>query len=161
VVIGKIEKAAQRSPQSALMSQPAVLLTGSGQATVRFEHRHPGGFSGGHTSLNDNRKHSRVPSRLRCWCEGENVTVYARIGNLSEGGLFLRTSTPLSEGSRARIRFGAEPPIEAEATVVWARADGEGGPPGMGLRFLTIDQKRLEELRKLIQSETQTTQKSP
>ena len=39
---------------------------------------------------NENRKSARVPTRLRCWCEGENVTVYARIGNLSEGGLFLR-----------------------------------------------------------------------
>ena len=102
----------------------------------------------------ENRKFSRVPSRLRCWCEGENVTVYARIGNLSEGGLFLRTSTPLSEGSRATVRFGQDATtIEAQATVVWCRADGDLGPPGMGLRFEVIDQMRLDQLRKLIQSE--------
>ena len=105
----------------------------------------------------ENRKHVRVPSKLRCWCEGENVTVYARIGNLSEGGLFLRTSTPLPEGSRAMVRFGSENAIEAEATVMWKRADGEGGPPGMGLRFELIDEKRLAELRKLIQTEQQST----
>lgn len=104
---------------------------------------------------NENRKSARVPTRLRCWCEGENVTVYARIGNLSEGGLFLRTSTPLSQGSKATVRFGQEPAIEAQATVVWCRADGEQGPPGMGLKFEVIDQKRLDELRKLIQNEQQ------
>ena len=78
----------------------------------------------GGQSLADNRKTERVPSRLRCWCEGENVTVYARIGNLSEGGLFLRTSTPLERGSRTVVRFG-ESNIEATAQVVWARtSDG-------------------------------------
>lgn len=83
------------------------------------------------------------------------MTVYARIGNLSEGGLFLRTSTPLTEGSRATVRFGADSSFEAEATVVWCRSDGDSGPPGMGLRFEVIDTKRLEELRKLIQNEQQ------
>ncbi len=70
--------------------------------------------------MSELRKFSRAPSRLRCWCEGENITVYARIGNLSEGGLFLRTSTPLNEGSRALLRFGNDNPIEAHARVVWA-----------------------------------------
>ncbi|MBM4781553.1 MAG: TIGR02266 family protein [Archangiaceae bacterium] len=101
------------------------------------------------------RKFSRVPSRLRCWCEGENITVYARIGNLSEGGLFLRTSTPLNEGSRALLRFGNENPIEAQARVVWARLEGQGGPPGMGLVFEGVDADRLETIRRLVQAESQ------
>ncbi len=102
--------------------------------------------------MEENRKTLRVHSRLRCWCEGENVTVYARIGNLSEGGLFLRTSTPLPQGSTARIRFG-EPGIEAMATVMWARASDGGGPPGMGLRFQDVDDQRLEQIRRLVQRE--------
>lgn len=103
----------------------------------------------------ENRKFSRVTSRLRCWCEGENITVYARIGNLSEGGLFLRTSTPLVEGSVATLRFGGERPIEAQARVVWARLEGQGGAPGMGLVFEGVDADRLETIRRLIQSEGQ------
>lgn len=103
--------------------------------------------------MSENRKWSRVPSRLRCWCEGENITVYARIGNLSEGGLFLRTSTPLIEGSRALLRFGND--IEAQARVVWARLEGQGGPPGMGLVFEGVDDHRLETIRRLIQTEAQ------
>ena len=105
----------------------------------------------------DARKHARFSTRLRCWCEGENVTVYARIGNISEGGLFLRTSTPLAPGSNATVRFGVEAPIEASAVVVWCKKGENGGPSGMGLKFNEIDQLRLAELRKLIQSEQVAT----
>jgi uncharacterized protein (TIGR02266 family) len=102
-----------------------------------------------------NRRHDRVHSRLRCWCEGDNVTVYARIENLSEGGLFLRTSAPLRQGSRAKVRFGQGGPssLEAEATVVWARGLGESAPFGMGLKFDTDDAIRREEIRRLVREE--------
>lgn len=104
--------------------------------------------------MSENRRYSRVSSRLRCWCEGENITVYARIGNLSEGGLFLRTSTPLSQGSRALLRFGTDNAVEAHARVVWARLEGQGGPPGMGLQFEDVDADRLETIRRLVHSES-------
>jgi uncharacterized protein (TIGR02266 family) len=103
--------------------------------------------------VSENRKYLRVPSRLRCWCEGENITVFARIGNLSEGGLFLRTSTPLNEGTRATVRFGTESPVEAEARVVWARLEGHDGPPGMGLMFEGVDDQRREAIRRLVEQE--------
>lgn len=106
--------------------------------------------------MNDNRKTERVASRLRCWCEGENITVYARIGNLSEGGLFLRTSTPLERGSRARVRLGA-PGIEVAARVVWSRVEGQEYPPGMGLAFENIDAQVRDEIRRLIAAEQSGT----
>lgn len=101
----------------------------------------------------DHRKHDRVASRLRCWCEGDNITVYARIGNLSEGGLFLRTSTPLERGARAVVRFGGDQPIEASARVVWSRLEGQGGPAGMGLAFEEIDDLRLAAIRRIVETE--------
>lgn len=101
----------------------------------------------------ENRKFTRTPSRLRCWCEGENVTVYARIGNLSEGGLFLRTSTPLQRGSRALLRFGADPSIQASARVIWSRMEGQGGPAGMGLMFEGVESGVLEEIRRIVEVE--------
>ena len=100
----------------------------------------------------DNRKHQRVTSRLRCWCEGENITVYARIGNLSEGGIFLRTSTPLERGSIARLRFGAGG-LETPARVVWSRMEGQYGPPGMGLQFENIDEAVRETIRRLMEED--------
>ncbi len=99
--------------------------------------------------MSDNRKFERVVSRLRCWCEGENITVYARIGNLSEGGIFLRTSTPLERGSKAVLRFGADG-FETPARVVWSRVEGQGGTPGMGLEFEVDDDRIREAIRRLI-----------
>jgi uncharacterized protein (TIGR02266 family) len=101
--------------------------------------------------VSDNRKFERVSSRLRCWCEGENITVYARIGNLSEGGIFLRTSTPLERGSKATLRIGSTG-LEALARVVWSRMEGQGGPPGMGLEFENIDDAVREAIRQLMQT---------
>lgn len=111
--------------------------------------------------MSENRKHARIPTQLRCWCEGANVTLYARIANLSEGGLFVRTSTPLAEGTRAQVRLspGAEPEIHATATVVWLRDSEEpaGRPPGMALRFESLDADALASLRRIISQQ----QKSP
>jgi uncharacterized protein (TIGR02266 family) len=108
--------------------------------------------------LSDNRKHERVDSRLRCWCEGQNVTFYARVGNLSEGGLFLRTSTPLLEGTEAVVRLETreQAEISARARVMWARNEGNGHPPGMGLRFEQIDERALEVIRRIIENEQRT-----
>ena len=99
--------------------------------------------------MTNNRKYERVPSKLRCWCEGENVTVYARIGNMSEGGLFLRTSTPLERGAVARLRFGAEG-FETTARVVWSRVEGHEGPAGMGLEFDGPADQIREAIRRMI-----------
>jgi uncharacterized protein (TIGR02266 family) len=103
----------------------------------------------------ETRKHVRVPSGLRCWCEGENVTFYARVGNLSEGGLFLRTNTPLATGSRAMLRLNrsGEGEVQVMATVVWASDAYEQGPAGMGLRFEPLDSVTLERLRRIISLE--------
>ena len=109
--------------------------------------------------LDSNRKHKRIPSRLRCWCEGDNVTFYARVGDLSEGGLFLRTSTPLARGSRALVRLHGEDrhELRAEATVIWARSEDSSGeqaaPPGMGLQFAELPPSSLEHLRRILAQE--------
>jgi uncharacterized protein (TIGR02266 family) len=113
------------------------------------------------------RRHRRIPSRLRCWCEGDNVTFYARVGDLSEGGLFLRTSTPLARGSRTLVRLHGEDrhELQAEATVVWARSEepgglhavGSGGPPGMGLQFAELAPPALEHLRRILAQEQRSS----
>lgn len=108
--------------------------------------------------MKENRKHPRTFTRLRCWCEGDNVTFYARVGNLSEGGLFLRTSTPLEPGARTRLRLrnGDESSaVEATATVIWSRRGGQES--GMGLRFEALDEPSREHLRRLIQHEVGVT----
>lgn len=110
--------------------------------------------------MRENRKHQRIDSRLRCWCEGENVTVYARVGNLSEGGLFVRTSTPLREGSRALLRFrdGDSVEVSAEAKVVWTSGGSDHTPAGMGLQFEALDEHALAKIRSLLRTESRATE---
>ncbi len=89
--------------------------------------------------MKEQRRHARLPSRQRCWCEGNDITIYAQIGNLSEGGLFLRTSAPLPPGARVRVRLGGgEGEAEMPARVAWhrdPREDRDREEPGMGLGF--------------------------
>lgn len=99
----------------------------------------------------DKRQHARVTSRLRCWCEGREVTLYARVGNLSEGGLFVKTQTPLQAGARTRLKLEeGEVEVDAEAVVIWARDEGQGGPAGMGLAFMSLEDTAQLRLRQLI-----------
>jgi uncharacterized protein (TIGR02266 family) len=99
------------------------------------------------------RKHDRVPCRLECWCESQSVTLYARIGNISEGGMFLRTSLPLEQGAVASLRFGAGPAVETRARVCLTRVEGQGGAPGMGLRFEGADEATRGAIRRIVQRE--------
>jgi uncharacterized protein (TIGR02266 family) len=106
-----------------------------------------------HARPQDRRQYPRFAARLRVWCEGDNVTIYARVGDLSEGGLFVWTSTPLPEGSRAKVRFVNGHTVEAEAVVVWSRAEEKGKPAGMGLQFETLGSEVLESIREIIDGE--------
>ena len=88
------------------------------------------------------------------------MTFYARMANLSEGGLFLRTSTPLAAGSETTVRIETrgDSPVSARARVMWSRHDGDSYPPGMGLRFEEIDDAALEVIRRIIENEERSRQ---
>ena len=101
------------------------------------------------------RRYDRIDTRLRCWCEGEGVTFFARMANLSEGGLFVRTRAPLDVGAEATVRFEARPGVvvTAAARVMWTR------PDGMGLRFERIDDAALAVIRRIIDSDSLAKEK--
>jgi type IV pilus assembly protein PilZ len=82
-------------------------------------------------------------------CEAEDTFLYASIANISELGIFVRTTTPLPVGSRLTLRFA--PPgwsscFVLQGAVQWIN---EAHPlratlnPGMGIRFvdLTLDDR--------------------
>ena len=100
------------------------------------------------------RQHPRVEHNGRCWLESGKVTLYAPLGNVSEGGAFLRTGVPLAPGDRARLRFlldeRAGRPLEVEAVVVWKREIDEArgdSLPGMGLRFVALGELEASAVR--------------
>ncbi|MGI5864184.1 MAG: TIGR02266 family protein [Myxococcales bacterium] len=104
--------------------------------------------------LANRRRYPRAALRSRCWCETDDITLYARAMNVSEGGMFIRTYAPLQRGSPAKLRFQVDPGCEvaADAVVVWVReaAEPEHAVPGMGLQFTTIDEASLAAIRDFI-----------
>jgi type IV pilus assembly protein PilZ len=81
-------------------------------------------------------------------CMAEDTFLYASITNISEMGIFVRTTAPLPVGTRLLLIF-APPGYEAfklVGTVAWLnrlREDGDNLNPGMGVRFagLTLDDR--------------------
>jgi uncharacterized protein (TIGR02266 family) len=86
------------------------------------------------------RRQTRVPVQLEVEYRGTGSFLVAYSTNLSKGGLFLQSDTPLAVGSGLKLRLHVPEiaePIALEAVVAWVREPGspEGYPPGMGLEF--------------------------
>jgi uncharacterized protein (TIGR02266 family) len=75
------------------------------------------------------------------------------VGNLSEGGLFLRTSTPLERGATASVWLGATDQVEVVGRVRWVRVEGQGGAPGMGLSFEGLGDEARAAIRRILEVE--------
>ena len=103
-------------------------------------------------------KNRRVAERVDVFwsvdCETEDTFLYAAITNISEMGIFVRTTEPLDVGTAVTLRFA--PPHESEpfvlgGTVQWVNAlrPRQSNPnPGMGIRFITLtlpDRERIVE----------------
>jgi type IV pilus assembly protein PilZ len=100
----------------------------------------------------DRRSSERIDVLWSVDCETEDTFLYAAITNISEMGIFVRTTDPLAVGTAVTLRFA--PPHQTESfvlggTVQWVNAlrPRQSNPnPGMGIRFspLTLaDRERI------------------
>lgn len=98
-------------------------------------------------------------------CETEDTFLYAKITNISEMGIFVRTTEPLAVGTRVHLRFSPSPSPAAsfgpvfeefalDGQVQWINPDHPTCPnPGMGVRFISLtpdDRERLVEVIRTI-----------
>lgn len=80
-------------------------------------------------------------------CETEDTFLYAKITNVSELGIFVRTTSPLPIGTAMRLRFApatGRAAFDLEGQVQWINPARPTCPnPGMGIRFsaITIDDR--------------------
>lgn len=82
----------------------------------------------------------RLPLRVMVEYESLEDFLIDYTANVSVGGMFIRTETPLEEGTRFRLRFqvpGRSRPIETYGEVRWKLSPEDAGPmvPGMGVQF--------------------------
>ena len=78
---------------------------------------------------------------MRAWCEGTATTLYVPVTNVGDGGLFVRTVSPLAPGEQVRLVLRPDDHEEVVATgqVAWNRPRGEEGVAGMGVRLLAFE----------------------
>jgi hypothetical protein len=85
----------------------------------------------------DRRGDKRVIARLRVWCESEDLTVLSETTNLSQGGLFLRTSSTRPPGP-FKVTIDD---IDVVALVEprWEQPGSELSPHGIGVRIVQFE----------------------
>src|SRR5687767_4107766 len=86
----------------------------------------------------------------------EENYLFAYITDISATGIFIRTTTPEAPGTQLNLRFSSENAgaIEVEGEVIWVNPYRPGTPdnlhPGMGIRFLSLDNELRDRLLELI-----------
>lgn len=90
-------------------------------------------------------------------CETEDTFLYAAITNISELGIFVKTTEPLPPGTHLTLRF-APPrakPCVFEGKVQWVnhvRPLADNPNPGMGIRFINLTLDDRETLVEIIRT---------
>jgi len=107
----------------------------------------------------DRRAAPRVLVDLEVDYALEDNYLFAYITDISETGIFVRTTTPEQPGTRLNLRFspdsaGAGAPLELEGEVIWVNPYRPGAPdnlhPGMGIRFVELDDDEKNHLLALV-----------
>ena len=88
----------------------------------------------------DQRQHPRLDFEGRAWCEHKSLTLYLPVSNVSAGGIFIQTGTPMSTGQKLKISFGAledgAEDVVAKVEIVWVGKSTRGA--GVGCRLLSF-----------------------
>lgn len=109
------------------------------------------------TNDSDRRAAPRVFVDLEVDYASEENYLFAYITDISETGIFVRTTTPEAPGTLLHLRFEADDglgTIAAEGKVIWVNPYRPGAPdnlhPGMGVRFTALDDELRDRLLELI-----------
>ena len=93
------------------------------------------------------RQETRVIDTLAVSYKDKGSFVNSYTGNLSSGGLFIKTENPLEKGEQFLLRLqlpGISNPLDIKCEVVWTREKMEqkkSYPPGMGVKFIEMTKK--------------------
>ena len=116
----------------------------------------------GATARDDDRRHSpRLEAEIVVDVEVDEASEHnffmGLTENLSEGGLFVATHIMRPIGTRLALAFklpDSEEPIVAKGEVRWVRpfSDDTQAAPGMGVRFVEIDDKQAARVKTVLQA---------
>lgn len=104
------------------------------------------------------RAEPRVEKSLSLVYKDREAFFRAYTGNVSSGGLYIKTENPLSAGDQIFLKLqlpGVSEALHIKCEVVWARSQEESRsdkPPGMGVKFIQISKKDHQLLRQYLSS---------
>ncbi len=105
----------------------------------------------------DRRVFDRYEVEWAVDCIASETFLYAAITNISEMGIFVRTTAPLKLNTKMRLTFappGAES-FQLEGCVAWVncvRDNGDNPNPGMGIRFVGLKPDERERIVDVIRT---------
>lgn len=87
----------------------------------------------------ERREHPRLPLGLWAHCQIDGMVSQEALGDLSVGGLYLRTTNPVQLGARVRVvlglpYIGGQRVCSLSGQVVWVDR-GEARVKGIGVKF--------------------------
>ena len=104
----------------------------------------------------DRRIAPRVLVDLEVDYASEDNYLFAYITDISETGIFVRTTTPEPPGTNLNLRFRIDdgPQIQVEGAVIWVNPfrpnNVDNLHPGMGIRFIELDDELKDRLLELV-----------
>ena len=104
----------------------------------------------------DRRAAPRVLVDFEVDYASEDNYLFAYITDISETGIFVRTTSPEAPGTNLNLRFRIDtgPQIEVEGKVIWVNPFRPGIAdnlhPGMGIRFVALDDELKDRLLELV-----------
>lgn len=106
----------------------------------------------------DRRIHDRVLVHIEVDYKCDDTFLFAYITDLSEMGIFIRTSMPHPQGTRMNLSFTPPggPSIDIEGQVAWVnpfrpgRADNLN--PGMGVQFVDMTAVQKSQVMNLVRT---------
>lgn len=103
------------------------------------------------------RTHDRFDVTWSVDCETEETFLYASIANISQMGIFVKTTEPLVRGTELWLSFSppGHEPFKLRGVVAWinpVRDNGDNPNPGMGVRFMDLTLEERERLVRIIRA---------
>lgn len=105
----------------------------------------------------DRRISARFEVEWAVDCVADDTFLYASIANISEMGIFVRTTDALKIGTRLVLSFAppGHEPFKLDGVVAWVnpvRENGDNPNPGMGVRFVDLTMPERERLVEVIRT---------
>lgn len=98
----------------------------------------------------ERRRFPRHPVVVEIDYQSDSPVLRSRLSDLSEGGMFVDTVTPLPQGTEIKFRFRPSPKAEEPALVGLGRVAWNQATVGMGIEFVRFSADGWDRLRSFL-----------